>query len=103
MEETMTKEEKREAAKEWINSIIQAYNDVAKEFNPDRKRRYIECPRCIETHPSSKEIHCIHIKEIAELLELPRSYMKVVVAAKGYDKTFFKYRGYTFFELEEVD
>ena len=96
----MTTKELREAAEEWLNTIIQAYQTLTVSFNPTETRNYEECCRCIEAHASDRRIHCKNIADIADALGVGVKIEEYDTDAEGqwYIHSI-QYEGYEFFEL----
>ena len=100
----MTAEELKQAAMEWIEGRIEAYKTLGEPFNPDGTwRLYAECPRCIEVHPSDKQIHVSNIEKLADAMQFGVRREDYPVDSVKYEKLSFKCKGYTFFEIRKVE
>lgn len=101
----MTLQEMKELMEAWLDERIEAYNALGKEFNPEGRvwDHYYECPRCIEVHPSDKQIHVSDIDTIAIWLgtRVDSENMECSDGVK-YEKHYIVYRGYKLFEVRNV-
>lgn len=97
----MTKAEKKKAVEEWMDAIIEAYNALGKEFNPEGKWEYYACPRSISVHISDKAIHIDGVETLAKWGGFSTAAEEHEVEGKLFDEVYIKYKGYRFFEWRE--
>ena len=92
---------RRKLVEEWLDKIIEAYNDLGKEFNPDDEP-YYECPRCINVHPSDKEMQITNAEKLARYASIPLTYGTTFWKDEKFNVISFMYKGYGFYEWQEV-
>lgn len=98
LEERMVR---RKEVEDWLDKIIEAYNALGKEFSPNGEE-YYQCPRCICVHPSDKEIQLGNIGKLTEYASIPVTWSAKKVNGKKFFIESFIYKGYKFFEWQEV-
>lgn len=98
-------DQQEQTIEEWLDEKIAAYELLGKEFNPTGKEDYWKCPRVIEVHTSDKRIHVDRIHEIHRLLQnvmMEHRELEQDGDDRRWHEFSFVYKGYTFFQLEEV-